>query len=141
MGATYVIRPEVAGSLGSGTELDTGVHPPRVQRLHYVFAGWSGDDIVETFPVHIVTTRLGYAISDAALTGVLLEPVEVTNDPQFVELEPAVAASLPDWHWLRVVGRPGDDFWLDSVALLHVSQAAYDVMSKFDIGKAEVLEA
>lgn len=43
----YSLEPEVAGSLGPGTVMDTAVHPPRVHKLHYESDGWSGDDILE----------------------------------------------------------------------------------------------
>lgn len=44
-----LIEPEVAGSLGKETELDSSVFPPHVKKLHYEFDGWLGDDILESF--------------------------------------------------------------------------------------------
>jgi hypothetical protein len=47
----------VAGGYGEDAILDTSVCPERVERLHYEFDGWLGDDLLESFPVFIITER------------------------------------------------------------------------------------
>lgn len=51
----YILDPEVAGGLGTQTEIDSSVHPPLVKRLHYELDAWMGDDLVQTFPCYLVT--------------------------------------------------------------------------------------
>ena len=38
--AYYILEPAVAGGLGEGTVMDSTVHPPRAERLHYEFEDW-----------------------------------------------------------------------------------------------------
>jgi hypothetical protein len=78
MPAEYSLMPEVAGELGEQSVLDTTKHPPVVDRLHYEFAGWDGDDIVTSFPVTIVTDALANAILEHGLTGAKFDDVIVT---------------------------------------------------------------
>jgi hypothetical protein len=67
MVAFYILEPEVPGGVGPNTRMDTGVHPPRVSHLHYVFEGWLGDELVESFPCWMVTESLAARIADAKL--------------------------------------------------------------------------
>ena len=138
--ASYSVRPEAAGSLGSQTELDARVHPPVVTRLHYEFAGWSGDDIAESFPCFVVTQRLAEAIAASGLTGVEFDDVVVTKDPQFEMFLPDQANALPSWKWLRPVGDSRrDDFWQDERAVLHISERAREFLGNFHLEEATIV--
>jgi len=100
-----------------------------------------GDDIVESFPTFVVTAALAEAIVSSGLSGVELDDVIVTMDPQFVELFPDAASSLPAWRWLRLDGQPHkSDFWQDESAHLMLSADALDVLRRFRIGNAELSE-
>ena len=139
MGQEFVIRPEVAGGLGSDSILDHSVHPPVVHRLHYVFSGWLGDDIVESFPCYLVSTRLAGAITHAGLSGVRFDDAIVSKDPQFVRFFPEVAASLPEWRWLRPTGQAHEsDFWQMPNGRLVVSAQALEVVRGFNLHHCEV---
>ncbi len=141
MRAYYVVSPEVAGEIGPLSDLDTSVHPPSVRRLNYVFMGWLGDDIVESFPIFLVTEALSEAIMSSGLSGAEFDDVIVTKDPQFEEVFPEAASSLPAWRWLRPVGQPHvDDFWQDEAAHLTVSENALDLLQQFRFGHAEYRE-
>jgi hypothetical protein len=138
---SYIIHPEVAGGFGTETILDPSVHPPVIQRLHYEFSGWSGDDIVESFPCFIVSEALAHAISETGLSGVRFADVLVTKDVQFERFSPEIASTLPSWKWLQPVGVPNiDDFWQDETARLCVSDRAYAVLSGFCLKAAEISE-
>ncbi len=54
----FVLEPEVAGQLGEQTVMDRSTHPPTIEKLHFVFDGWLGDDIVATFPSFWVSKNL-----------------------------------------------------------------------------------
>ncbi len=58
VGMAFVLEPHVAGELGSKTKLDPTTHPPTVEELHYVLDSSESDDIVESFPVFLVSARL-----------------------------------------------------------------------------------
>ncbi len=137
----YILRPEVAGGLGPQSELDASTYPPRVNRLHYEFSGWLGDDIVESFPTFIVTIPLSDAMSLSRLSGVRFDDLVVTKDPQFEQFFPEVASSLPEWRWLRLAGTPHvDDLWQDETGRLVVSDRALEVFRRFRITNAEVIQ-
>jgi len=141
MATAYTLRPEVAGGFGPQSELDTSKHPPVVNRLHYEFAGWLGDDIVATFPSSIVTEELAQAIAKEGLTGVQFGDVVVTKDPQFERFFPDQAAALPKWRWLRPVGKPHvSDFWQDEKGILYVSERALNLLRRFNLQHGRIGE-
>lgn len=127
---SYVLEPEVAGGWGPDTDADTSVHPPLVRRLVYQFEDWLGDDLLETFPCFVVTTRLAEAIRKSQLTGYSLEPIAITTSEQFVERNPR--CTLPDFHILRAQGE-GGDFWIGEDYRLVVSDEAFDLLGNFSL--------
>jgi hypothetical protein len=130
----HSVKPEVAGGLGPNTELDPSVHPPRVHRLHYVFEGWLGDDLVESFPCFLATERLAEGIDAAGLTGVTWALVQVEKSEQAEMFFPDII--LPAWRWMRLGGNAADDFWADASAVLHVSDRALQVLRQFHVEHA-----
>jgi hypothetical protein len=126
----FIIEPEVAGGLGPHTEMDRSVHPPIVTKLHYVFDGWLGDEILETFPCHIVTRRLADRLSAANMSGVAFSSVEVSVSEEFEDVHPDV--SLPEFVRLVPSGVAGvDDFGLyGKTARLVVSDRGLRVVQK-----------
>jgi hypothetical protein len=137
--AEYTLRAEVAGGLGPQTVLDSSTNPPVVSRLHYDFASWLGDDIVASFPCTIVTTTLAAAIAEEGLTGAQIDDVIVTKNPQFEHFFPDIAATLPDWKWLRPTGKAHEsDFWQDEQGILIVSDRALNLMRKFSLENCRI---
>lgn len=137
-GPLYQVSPEVAGGLGPNTIMDRAQSPPKVERLHYVFVGWLGGEIVESYPSFLVSERIANAIRLAGLSGVSFGEVEVSIDPQFQLFDPKIVGSMPGWVWLQPDGSIGvDDFWVDEVAQLGVSSRAYELLSRFDVASAE----
>lgn len=117
----YCLEPEVAGGLGAGTVMDRSVSPPRIKQLHYEFDGWSGDELLESFPCFIVTERLAHDIQRLDPTGAQFADVAITKSSQFEELHRA--QPLPHFKWLRVTGTPGkDDFGISRDNRLVVSE-------------------
>lgn len=132
----YLLQPEVAGGFGQGTRLDSTVHPPVVHRLNYQLEVWLGDELLETFPCYIVSERLADLIEQAGLSGALMADVDVTQSEEFQELYPQRV--VPSFRWLQVTGRPGhDDFGLDALAHLIVSQRALAVLEQATLAHCE----
>ena len=137
----YRLRPEVPGGLGTRTQLDPATHPPTVTQLHFEFAGWDGDDLVESFPCYLISESLASALQVANLDGFGCKEVEVTLAPQFVAFFPEAASSLPQWVWLVPTGAPWhSDVWLDERAQLHGSDKFIDIVNRFNISHCEISE-
>jgi hypothetical protein len=123
----YLVEPDVAGELGPGTEMDTSVHPPIVSRLEYLFQGWYGDELIESFPCYLATAALVGRLQAHGLTGYRAAEVLITVSPEMRELQPD--AALPSFVWLQIVGTRGvDDFALAEDYRLVVSPAAMSVL-------------
>lgn len=134
----YLVEPEVAGGLGPNCIID---YPLRgmstVKKLHYVFDGWLGDELLESVPCFIVTQRLADALRRANLSGWLLDDVEVGKSEQFQDLCPS--RQLPKFLWLKVNGVAGtDDFGIAKGLSLVVSERALEVLRRIGIPHADV---
>jgi hypothetical protein len=118
----FSFEAEVAGGLGPNTVLDS-LWPPTIHKLHYVFDGWLGDAVLESFPCFIVTEIAACALIQAGLTGFELGDVEISVSEQFRESYPG--RRLPPFRWLKIVGKAGtDDFGYGSDRRLVVSENA-----------------
>ena len=128
----YSLEPEVAGGMGPGTELDASVHPPAVTRLNYVFDGWLGDDLLETFPCYILSDRGRRGIEELAPSGVSFEAVTITKGDQFFQADPRTP--LPKFWWLKPLGRPGvDDIGSTPSGRLVVSQRILQELKRWSL--------
>lgn len=124
----YYVEPEVAGGWGPNTVTDTHDGDPAVvTRLHYVFDGWLGDELLESAPCFIATETLARALTEARLTGFQLGEVEVSRSDQFIELYGD--KDLPRFVWLKIEGRPGaDDLGMADDSRLVASEAAMNIL-------------
>lgn len=139
MTTCYRISPEVPGRLGNRTILDRSTFPPKVDQLYFMFDGWLGDGIVESFPCFLVTKILSNALAENGLSGYQLADVVIEVSPEFMELYPT--RTLPSFVRLVPVGRAGeDDFSLDFSNTLLVSKRAYLVLAQHGLANAEVEE-
>jgi hypothetical protein len=135
----YYLEPEVAGDLGESTVLDTAQHPPLVHKLHYVFDGWLGDNLLESFPCFIVTESAKEKLQLARFSGVKFEQVKVTTSEQFQGFYPN--RQLPAFVWMQVEGIPGrDDFGIGQDFRLIVSDRALQILREIGIDHAKIEE-
>jgi len=132
----FAIEPEVAGGLGRDTVLDRSTHPPVVTKLHYEFQGWLGDEVVESFPCYLISTRLRDVIKKSRFSGVKFSDATVTTSPEFQQLHPD--ATLPEFVWLQVVGKPGkDDFGISADHRLVASERAFNALALQHLASVE----
>jgi hypothetical protein len=103
----HILEPEVAGGLGEDTVINRRIHPPEVSTLHYKFDGWLGDVLLESFPCFIVTMEAVQKLQGLPATGVYFGDVQATKSVQFHNIYPD--RSLPEFRWLKVTGKAGDD--------------------------------
>lgn len=136
MATRWSVSPEVAGELGEDTEMDASVHPPEVRRLHHEFHGWLGDDLLESFPIFLVTARLAEALRSSELTGWQLAPAKLTTSGEFEDLYPG--RQLPEFLWLQVGRDATADLAISREHRLEVSQRALDLLRRFQIDNAIV---
>lgn len=117
----YVLDPLVAGELGEGTELDTSMHPPNVQRLEYVIDEPYEDDLIQSFPVYLVSERLARRLIDEALNGFVIDDATVLRSDAYGERFGGEDGSPKDYKWLRLVPHDAPDCQLNSELMLLVS--------------------
>ena len=122
----YIFEPEVPGRIGPRTQMDRSVHPPRIRALHFVFDGWLGDQLVESFPCYLVTSSLAESLAAAGVTGFALAEAEVETGEPFREVYPG--RLLPPFKWLQVVGNADADVYITSDNRLAGSQKTLDVI-------------
>lgn len=133
----FLLEPEVAGALGPESDMDSSVHPPRVTQLHYELQGWLGDDLLETFPCYVVTSRCKEALENAAFSGCTFAPAKITTADTFSELYPGRPA--PVLHWLKVSGEAGkSDVGLASDYRIVVSEAVLEILMKFQLDNCDI---
>ena len=133
----HLLKPEVAGGWGPNTEAEGHTHPPIVTHLHYEFEGWSGDDLLTTFPEFIVTENLARALEQSGLTGFRLTPVETSKGDMWVQMHES--RPVPPCRWLKITGPAGRaDFGRTSLADLVVSQAALDFLGSFSLKNCQI---
>ena len=136
----YTLEPDVAGGLGPHIVLDGQTRPPRVTRLEYVFDGWSGDDLLESYPCLVTTKSMAQRLMQAATTGFLLRDVEVSTSGEFQDLFPT--RELPVFVWLDITGTAGaDDFGLASDGRLVVSARALGILRHGQLEHCDVEES
>lgn len=124
----YVLEPLVAGELGDGTRLDPSTHPPAVDVVDFVLDAPAEDDLIESFPVYLVSEHIAELLSRAGLGGFTLEGARVSPSREYVE----VYGDRPhkEYRWLRLRFSPDADCWLDNEHRLCVSERMMAVLSQ-----------
>lgn len=133
----YYLEPEVAGGLGEKTLIDSASHPPVVYKLHYVFDGWLGDDIVESFPCYVISDYIRGRLDLIDLSGYNIADMVVSTSEVFEELQPEV--KLPKFWWLQVTGVAcEDDFGIAADHRLVVSGRALHVLKMGSLENCDI---
>jgi hypothetical protein len=132
-----ILEPEVAGGFGDQTVLDYSTIPPTVEKLHYEFGGWLGDDLLTTTTCFIVTVPLMEHLTQFTGTGYTFDEVLVSKSKFFQQRRPEII--LPPFFWLKIVGQPGvDDAGLGSKNWLVVSDALLSIFQQHNIANCIV---
>lgn len=132
----YVLEPLVAGELGEGTVLDTSTHPPIARSVEYVLDVPIIEDLIESFPVFLVSEKLSLKLSEANLKGFSLDEARVIPSEGY--RDGYGDAPHPYYRWLRLQSVPAPDCWLDSAHRLCVSETMMAVLSKVNIDGCNV---
>lgn len=130
------IEPEVIVGLGEDTNIDTSTIPPVVKELHINLEDWLGDDLMENYPVFIVTEPLKSNLETTAYSGYRIEDLKLTFDEYF-ENNYRLEKEIPKFYWMILSGIKGkDDFYIDSSQVLNVSSQAFSFLKKFNLKNA-----
>ena len=133
----YRLEPQVAGQLGESTELDPSRHPPTVTAVEYVLDSPDADDLIESFPVFLVSERLAARIGAAGLGGFRLEEARVRPSDEYLAGYGDVAHG--QYRWLRIAKpQPGADAWLDDAHRLCVSDRLMEVLRSHRLDRCGV---
>lgn len=144
----YFLEPEVSGGHGENTiygteeEIATEGISKKVKYLHYEFEGWLGDDLLESTPAFIVSSRLATELENSDFIDYKLEECLITKSDMFIEMYPE--KELPEFIRFIPLGKvevegenfknwSGHHFCLSSKGELVVTQEALDFLKKFSI--------
>lgn len=98
----YQLEPEVSGELGQKTVLDSTIHPPKIEKLEFLFKGWLGDCLVACFPVFLIKEETLKILIDNNQTGLSTRLADIKTDYPFDELNPNVV--MPKFIWIEING-------------------------------------
>jgi hypothetical protein len=132
----YVIEPLVAGELGDGTDLDPSTHPPRVSSVEYVLDAPVEEDLIESFPVFLVSEELERRIQEAGLRGISLEDARVVPSPEYIEIYGD--APHKQYRWMKLDQAEDPDAWLGEDLRLNVTDRMMEMLQSLNISNADV---
>jgi|688.fasta_scaffold516868_2 hypothetical protein len=101
----FIIDPAVEGGFGEQTivERNPEIEYPEVVSLEYRFDDWNGDEIVNSFPCHLISARLYESLSRAGVSGLAIKDVLISKSEKFDQL--SLEVCLPEFYWLAPIGR------------------------------------
>lgn len=133
----YRLEPHVAGQLGEGTALDPSVHPPIVTAVEYVLDAPDADDLIESFPVFLVSEKLAERLDKARLTGFVLADASVRPSAEYLALHGDVGHS--EYRWMQLQDRDSPaDAWLDDGQRLCVSDRTLNLLRRYRIARCAI---
>jgi len=133
----YCLDPEVAGELGEGTVLDSSTHPPALSHLDFTLDYPDADELIQSFPVFLISERLGSRLQAAGLTGFTLTGARVRPSDNYL----AVHGDAPHPHylWMQVAGVAGEaDCWLDDSLMVCVSDRMMTILEAVGLSDCSV---
>ncbi|PZU04562.1 MAG: hypothetical protein DI630_00105 [Gordonia sp. (in: high G+C Gram-positive bacteria)] len=136
----YLLEPEVSGSLGRDSVLDTSVHPPVVDHVDYQVHGWCGDDLLESFPVFVASPELVNALAAEGITGFIDRGSGVISFDEQCRSREHAWERVKDFRWIEVGGVWSEDLSMRE-GLLAVSGRAWEVLCRFKLDNCTVTEA
>ena len=131
----FALEPHVAGELGEATVMDHSTHPPVVTEVEYVLDTPHADDLIESFPVFLVTVGLATALTGIA--GVSFGHAEVRPGDRYLE----VYGEVPHPSYVRLLIAGGPDIWIGDDLLLYVSDRLMALLREFNLTYCDVSRA
>jgi hypothetical protein len=134
----YKISTQAPAQMGKRTILDKKYTPWKVEKLHAIFDVWSDDDLLKTSPCYYVSERLFQTLTSSSLSGFELDAdLDTDVSLTFKNLYPN--KTIPRFILLNIVGNAGvDDFGLTDEGELILSEAAVELLRKFNTTETEI---
>ena len=137
----FNIKPEVPAGFGEKTVFNDSIGQEDVSKVHLVFDGWLGDDLLTTSPIFYVTEKLAIALKGEKFSGLLkIESIEFNKSENFEEFYPDRV--LPNFFVLRINGVPlKDDIGIATEESgLMISDSVYEFLKDFNLKFAKIRE-
>lgn len=149
----YFLEPEVAGGHGEhtiyGTEqvIQTEGISGKVEYLHYEFEGWLGDDLLESTPAFIVSSKLQKELENSDFKDYKLEECLITTSDDFKKVYPN--KEIPTFNRFIPLGKiemkgenfkkwSGHHFSLSPKGELVLTQEALDLLKRVSINNSYI---
>ena len=101
----FILDAAIDGGFGEKTVIQHNAEHkhPEIDFLEYRFDDWKGDELVSSYPCHIVSVSLFASLSRAGVSGLSKQDVLVSKSEQFTQFSPDLI--LPEFYRLMPVGR------------------------------------
>ncbi len=149
----YFLDPEVSGGHGEktvyGTDEDVANEgiSGKVKFLHYEFEGWLGDDLLESTPAFLVSSKLENELKKSQFNDYKTEKCLITMSDVFIELYPN--KEIPSFIRFIPLGTveiegeyfnnwSGHDFCLSSKGELVLTEKALEFLNEFSIDHCDI---
>ncbi|NBP67651.1 MAG: hypothetical protein EBU52_02805 [Cytophagia bacterium] len=134
----FRLKPEAPAVIGEHSEIERVQGDAlKVRKMHLVFEGWFGDDLMKTSPVFYITEKLKRDLESSELSGIShFENIEVTKSENFKELYPN--KELPDFFLFVINGTARQDDFGIEIGKLIVSEKALGFLKGFRLAETEI---
>jgi hypothetical protein len=134
----YSIDPQVAGELGEGTVMDSSVHPPAVSRVEFILDYPETDDLIQSFPIYLLSDELADRVVQSGLAGIRLEDVDVRPSEEFL----AAFGEAPhrNYRWLQLENSEGADAWISDALELCISDRMMRILEEATLSDCIISE-
>lgn len=126
--------------MGEHTVIDNSIYPPKIQKLHINVEDWMGDNIMEKFPVYIITERLKKGLQTTDFKGFKINNLELTTDEYFFE-HYQLKKEIPKFYWLLVIGKKNkDDLYIDDQNILNISEKLFLFLKRYNLNYCSIVD-
>lgn len=133
----YTLEAEVPGHLGDDAIYSSDASGWNITKMHLVFDGWMGDDIVQILNCFLLTEKAKSLLEKSRLKGVHFERPIITKSEEFIERQPATV--LPNFWWLKPPLDVSDtDIMITRHGCLEVSEQAMLEFRKLNLAHASI---
>jgi hypothetical protein len=109
----YAIEAEVPGHLGDKAIYTSDSNGWNISKMHVVFDGWMGDDVVQILNCFLLTDKAKRLLEISQLKGLQFELPIISKSEEFVERQPSTV--LPKFWWLMPLGDISDSVYQERV--------------------------
>jgi len=126
----FITEPVADGELGEDAVIDFDQKPRKPVVLHVYLFGYPESDLIQIYPIFLVSTSLKTAMERTGITGALFLPCKVSKSPQYEELSETLL--IPEMWCLEPVGEDEvDDLVFHSETEIKTSSRFVELLKYF----------